>query len=133
MEHHMAHKPYYDVAMPSEAAAIIREGLEWNTPNSLVPKIQSLYPNVTANQVHSAWTTMSETLWKRDSAQLPSAKMLLEEFGDEVDLFNVATEDGVEQLCWGMKRILTALRGKVVEIALDATCMHLGPCHVIQY
>ncbi|KAJ7572264.1 hypothetical protein C8J56DRAFT_720139, partial [Mycena floridula] len=29
--------------------------------------------------------------------------------------------DGVQQLCFGLKRILEGLRGKVVEIGLDAT------------
>jgi len=110
LQHHVAHTPYYDVAMPPEAVEMIRESLEWSAPNSLVPKIQSLHPSVTANQVHAAWTLMSETLWKRDAAQLPSAKILLDEFADDVDVFHVAVEDGVEQLCWGMKKILTTLR-----------------------
>ncbi len=65
---------------------------------------------------------MSETLWKRDKMQLPSAKILMEEFKDDVDVFDVKPPDGVEQLCWGMKRIGAELRGQIVEIALDATC-----------
>ncbi|KAF7333353.1 SWIM-type domain-containing protein [Mycena venus] len=44
---------------------------------------------------------MSEILWKRDKAQLPSAEILLKEFGDEVDG-------------------LDPLKGKIVEIAADA-------------
>lgn len=67
---------------------------------------------------------MSETLWKRDPLQLPSAKMLLKELGDDVDVFNVNEPEGVEQLCWGMKRIGTRLRGKVIEIGIDATCAY---------
>ena len=39
----------------------------------------AIYPSITANQVHAAWTTMSETLWKRDKEQLPSVKLLLGE------------------------------------------------------
>ena len=113
--------------MPPEAVKIIRDGLEWSAPNSLVPKIQSLYPTVTANQVHAAWTKMSETLWKRDMDQLTSAKKLLTEFSHDVDVLDVAVEDGVEQLCWAMKRILTDLRGKVVELGLDATCPYSLP------
>lgn len=44
------HKPYYDA---TKATKIIQENLEWCTPNSLVLKIQALYPSVTANQVHT--------------------------------------------------------------------------------
>ena len=65
---------------------------------------------------------MSEVLWKKDPDQLPSAQKLLAEFGDEVDVFDVKPAEGVEQLCWGMKRIAEPLRGQVVEIGLDATC-----------
>lgn len=44
----MKYKPYYDVSIPPEAAAMIQENLEWSTPNSLTPKIQALYPAVTS-------------------------------------------------------------------------------------
>lgn len=124
LQHFDNHAPYYDVEMPPEAAAMIRENLEWSTPVSLVPKIQAAHPNVTANQIHAAWTGMSETLWKRDQYQLPSAKILLKEYSEGVDLFNIPTVDGVEQLCWGMKKIMGSLKGKVVEIGIDATCAY---------
>ena len=42
---------------------------------------------------------MSEMLWKRDHMQLPSAKTLLTEFGDDVDVFEIKVAEGVEQLC----------------------------------
>ncbi|KAF8502331.1 hypothetical protein F5888DRAFT_1800806 [Russula emetica] len=119
LQHFDDHPLYYDVEMPPEAAAIIRKNLEWSTPVSLVPKIQVAHPNVTANQIHVAWTGMSETLWKWDQYQLPSAEMLLKEYSGDVDLFNVPILDHVEQLCWGMKKILGSLEGKVVEIGID--------------
>ena len=122
LQHHAKHKPYYDVAIPQEALEIIQENLEWCTPNSLATKIQALYPSVTTNQVHAAWTTMSETLWKRDPDPMTSAKMLLEEYPDDMDMFKVTAEEGVKQLCWGQKRILLSLKGKIVEVGLDATC-----------
>ncbi|KAG6867397.1 hypothetical protein C0993_003278 [Termitomyces sp. T159_Od127] len=125
----MKHKPYYDVTMPPGATAIIRENLEWSTPNSLVMKIQSSYPNITANQVHNSWTMMSKTLWKRDPNQIVSAKLLLEELSDDVVIFDVKPEEGVEQLCWGLKHILARLKDKVVEIGLDATCTYLFGCY----
>jgi hypothetical protein len=124
MHHHEKHKPYYDVAMPPEALDFIRENIDWSTPVSMVSKVQGQYPNVTAQQVHYAWTTMSETLWKHDKMQLPSAKALLEELGDVVDIFHIDAVEGVEQLCWGMKQIAIALKGlgKITEVAFDATC-----------
>jgi len=91
------------VTMPPAAIEMIRENLEWSTPSGLVSKIQS-------------------SLWKRDRDQLISAKIVLSEHPDEVDVFDVVAEDGVEQLCWGQKRILASLKGKVVEIGMDATC-----------
>ncbi|KAG1878754.1 hypothetical protein C8R48DRAFT_745325 [Suillus tomentosus] len=126
MKHHDAHVPYYDVAMPSDATQIIHDQLEWSSPSSLAPKIQALYPYITTSQVPFAWMKMSEILWKKDSDQLTSAKMLLDEFGRDIDVFNVELADGVEQLCWGMKKITRQLEGKVVEIGLDATCNVLG-------
>ncbi|KAJ6528291.1 hypothetical protein DFH09DRAFT_866470, partial [Mycena vulgaris] len=121
LHHHDSHVHYYDVAMPAEAVAIIRENLEWTTPNSMVGKVQEKFPHVTSGQIHRAWTDMSEMLWKRDSLQLPSAQTLLEEYGEEVDVLNVHPAEGVEQLAWVMKKIAEPLRGKVVEIGIDAT------------
>ncbi|KAF8463757.1 hypothetical protein DFH94DRAFT_608848, partial [Russula ochroleuca] len=119
--HHKKHKPYYNIALPPKAVAIIRENLDWSTPNSLTPRIQDLYPTVTGKQVHRAWTDMSETLWKRDPLQLPSATMLLRELDDDIDVFAMNKVEGVEQLCWGMKRIGAHLKGKIIEIGIDAT------------
>ncbi|KAJ7434395.1 hypothetical protein B0H11DRAFT_1757683 [Mycena galericulata] len=118
LRHDDPHVAYYDVALPPGSAAIIREGLHWRTPNQLVPEVQAQFPSVTSNQVHFAWTKMSEILWKRDEKQLPSAQILLNELGDDVDVLDVHPAEGVEQLCWAMKKIITPLRGKIVEIAL---------------
>lgn len=108
--------------MPPEASRIICENLEWSTLNSLVGQIQCIYPNISATQVHAAWTTMLEELWKRDIDQLKSTKALLEELADDVEVWDVARDNGVEQLCFGMKKIARSLCDQVVEIALDATC-----------
>ncbi|KAJ6563838.1 hypothetical protein B0H19DRAFT_1374489 [Mycena capillaripes] len=121
VRHRDSHVQYYDVSLPSGAVGMIQEGLEWSTPVAMVGKIQAVYPTVTAGQIHSAWTEMSKILWKRAELQLPSAKILLKEFTDDVDVLDVHPADGVEQLCFAMKRILEPLRGKVVEIGLDAT------------
>ena len=75
-----------------------------------------------AKQVHAAWTEMSETLWKRDQYQLTSAGILLNEYSVDVDMFEIPVAEGVEQLCWGIKKVVSRLKGKVVEVAIDVTC-----------
>ncbi|KAF8889149.1 hypothetical protein CPB84DRAFT_1749343 [Gymnopilus junonius] len=122
LQHHVSHVLYSDVRMPPEALQIIQEQAEWSTPSAMAAKIQVTYPHVTTNQIHAAWRELSETFWRREDAQLPSAKTLLAEFSDDVDIFEpVGVPEGVEMLAWGMKRIAEPLRGKVVEIGIDAT------------
>jgi hypothetical protein len=126
LEHHERHVPYYDVALPPEAADIIRNNLEHSTPVAMVGRVQTRFPKVTAKQIHAAWTVMSEILWKRDKDQLKSAKVLVEEYADDVDYFEMEEVEGIEQFCWGMKKIAQPLTGKVVEVGIDATCkLHL--------
>ena len=108
--------------MPPEAAQIVRDNIEWSTPTPITPKVQALFPHITGKQIHQAWTEMSEVLWKKDPIQLTSAQLLLQELGDDIDLFHVNVLEGVEQLCWGMKKIAWLLKGKVVEVGIDATC-----------
>ncbi|KAJ7143889.1 hypothetical protein C8R44DRAFT_141341 [Mycena epipterygia] len=122
LEHAEKHVCYVDVSMPPGALDIIRESVEWLTPVAMVGKVQAAYPNVSAAQVHRAWTEMSEIFWRRDDAQLPSTEKLLAEFGDDVDVFKPEdVPEGVEMVCWGMKKIAEALKGKIVEIGVDAT------------
>ncbi|KAG2139796.1 uncharacterized protein EDB93DRAFT_1241918 [Suillus bovinus] len=89
IEHHDSHTPYFDITMPAEATEIICNNLEWSIPSTLVPRIQGLFSNITSKQVHSAWSCMSQILWKKDENQLTSAKLLLDELaGDKVDNTN---------------------------------------------
>ncbi|KAG5221139.1 SWIM-type domain-containing protein [Salix suchowensis] len=122
IEHHTVHVLYCDVSVPVEVLDIVCKNLDNATPNKLVGQIQALFPQVTANQIHTAWTVMSEELWKQDNQQLTSAKLLMEDLSDDIEIFDVVLEDGVEQICWGMKQIAWPLIGKVVEVGLDATC-----------
>ena len=115
--------------MPMEALEIIRTNLEWSTPVSMVSRVQGLFLNVTEKQIHAAWTQMSEVLWQWDKQQLKSAWLLLDELGNEVDVFEIKAVEGVEQICWGMKKIAGRLKGKIVEVAIDATCQ----CLVLKY
>ncbi|TFK60517.1 hypothetical protein BDN72DRAFT_939826 [Pluteus cervinus] len=77
--HHVKHVHYVDVAMPPEAMQTIKE------------------------QIYNAWREHSQTHWRRDDLQLPSARKLLLEFRDEVDIFEPTNiPEGVEILAWGM-------------------------------
>jgi hypothetical protein len=128
LEHHMKHTPYYDVSLPPEAAALIRDNLEWFSPHEVTKLVLQTYPSITTNQVHAAWTMMSETLWKRDKEQLPSVKLLLGELENDVAVLDLPRMEGVEQVAWVMKKIVFRLQGKIVEIGIDATCKIPSKC-----
>ncbi|KAJ6624059.1 hypothetical protein B0H10DRAFT_2213107 [Mycena sp. CBHHK59/15] len=102
LQHAGKHISYVDVSMPPAALDMIRDNVEWLTPVAMVSKVQAVFPDVTAAQIYRAWTEMSEIYWRREDAQLPSATKLLEEHGDDVDLFKPeGVPEGVEMLCWG--------------------------------
>ena len=122
LEHHMKHTPYYDVSLPPAATVLIRENLECHCPNEVAKKVLLSHPSVTAKQVHAAWTKMSETLWKQDNEQVASVKALLAEHQDDAAILDLPRMEGVEQVAWVMKKIVLPLRGKIVEIGIDATC-----------
>lgn len=89
----------------------------------MVTKVQAAFPLVTAAQIHRAWTEMSEPFWRFDNDQLVSTRKLLEEHTNDVDIFEPQNvPEGVEMVCWGMKGVVTPLKGKVVEVGVDATC-----------
>ena len=98
LEHHIWYTPYYDVGLPHEAAALIQENLEWSSPNKVARKLMLTYPSISTNQIHTAWTTMSKTLWKQDREQLPSVKVLLGELKDNIAILNLLEMEGVEQI-----------------------------------
>lgn len=109
--------------MPAEVLQIIQEEAEWALPSAMATKIQLIHPHITTSQINAAWREQSKTHWLRDPEQLPSARKLLAEYGDDVDIFEPEDiPDGVEMLAWGMKRIAKPLKGKVIEIGMDATC-----------
>lgn len=122
LSHDVRHVHYYDVALPDGAAEIIRHSIEYSLPSQLVPEVQATYPNVSPKQVHRAWSTMSQIMWRRAKNQLESAKKLMEEFGEDVKVLDVTVSEGVEILAISFPKINAALKDKVVEIGLDATC-----------
>ncbi|KAJ7336981.1 hypothetical protein DFH08DRAFT_813277 [Mycena albidolilacea] len=122
LKHAGKHISYEDVSMPLKALAIIRDNVEWLTPVAMVTRVQAAFPGVTATQIHRAWMEMSEPFWRFDNDQLPSTKKVLEENTDDVDIFEAQdVPEGVDMICWGMKKIAEPLKGKVVEIGVDAT------------
>ena len=123
VEHCIRHINYLDVQMPDGASEMIRAQADWATPVALVAKVQASFPQITASQIHATWQQMSQIFWQRDDTQLPSASLLLSEYNDDVDIFDPKNvPEGVEILCWGMKKITGPLKNKVAEIGLDATC-----------
>ncbi|KAG6855534.1 hypothetical protein H0H87_001438 [Tephrocybe sp. NHM501043] len=88
----------------------------------MVNNVQAMYPEVMAMQVHAAWTRMSKLYWRRDDDQLTSAAKFLAECLDDVDVFKpVDIPEGMEILCWGMKKIAGPLDGKIFKVGVDAT------------
>ena len=121
--HSQHHTPYFDVSIPPEAINLIRENIEWALPNDIIGKIQLQYQHVTAKQVTTVWTKFAQGSWKRNPRdQMDSARQLLQEFSEEVDVFEVDEAKGVDQLSWGMKTIATRIGSGLVEVGLDATC-----------
>jgi hypothetical protein len=57
----------------------------------------------------------------RNPDQMKSAVTLLEEYEDEVEVFNIEPIEDVKMLAWGLKSIATCIKD-VVEVAMDATC-----------
>ena len=109
--------------MPPEAMQMIEEQVAWLTPSAMASNVRVAHPQVSAAQIYNAWREHSQTHWRRDVLQLPSARKLLVEFGNEVDVFEpIDVPEGVEILAWGMKKIAESLNGKVLEIGMDATC-----------
>jgi hypothetical protein len=125
LHHNFRHANYIDVAMPEGATQMIQNQAEWGIPSTLVTQIRKSYPQVSSAQIYNTWRALSETYWRRDEHQIPSAIKLLKEFSNEVDLFEPKDiPEGVEILAWGMKKIAEPLRGKIFQVAMDATCMY---------
>lgn len=123
LRHLDKHPCYTDVSMPAEVLEYIQANLEHFTPVEMAKKIRTDYPRISAAQIHKAWSESSKELWRRDDDQLTSAKKLLEEYGDDVEVFETpGLPEGIVMLSWAMKKVLKELNGKVVEIVEDATC-----------
>jgi hypothetical protein len=128
LKHTGKHVSYEDVSMPCKALDMIWDNVQWLTPVAMVTKVQAACPSVTSTQIRRAWMEMSQPFWCFDDDQLHSTTKLLEEHTDHVDIFKPQdVPEGVEMICWGMKKIAELLKGKVVEIGVDATCKCLYP------
>jgi len=124
LEHSHNHVPYYDVSLPACTSEFIKENI-WSAPSVIASKICDEFPHITRQQVYAAWSKYSEMLWKRADDQLESAKELLLEMTEEADIFQVDTLDGVVALGWGLPMMASRLKGKIVEVAIDATCSYV--------
>ncbi|KAJ6587914.1 hypothetical protein B0H19DRAFT_1057210 [Mycena capillaripes] len=93
LKHAGKHISYEDVSMPPEALDMIRDDVEWLRPLAIVTQVQGDVHGVTAAQNHRAWMEMKHT--------------------DDVAIFEPQDiPEGVEMICWGMKKITTPLKGE---------------------
>jgi hypothetical protein len=79
MRHHISHAPYFKVDMEPEALDMIRANICISTPASMVLAIQERFPQISAKQIHAAWTEMSKGVWKRQGDPSESADELLKD------------------------------------------------------
>ena len=113
------------VDMPSSAIDLIAENVDL-TPSIILPRIQKLYPHITATQIHKAWSQMSKILWKWDNNQLESARLLLSEFEEKQDitLLELPVHEGMIAIGWSLLKIIQWIKGNnIIEIVMDATCV----------
>ncbi|KAJ7223373.1 hypothetical protein GGX14DRAFT_352316, partial [Mycena pura] len=120
---HCHHDTYTDRSIPDGAAEMVREAEDDVPPAVLVNRIREKFKNrVSRAQIYNMWRERFEGLWKRDTQQLPSARKLLHEFIDVVDVFSpVDVPEDVVILCWGMKKLVDPLKEHIEELAMDAT------------
>jgi len=65
---------------------------------------------------------MSKVLWKQVDNQQESARELLEELLDDVDIMEIDTVEGMTALAWGLRKIVPRVRHQIVEVLMDAMC-----------
>lgn len=106
--------------MPPEVTRMICENI-WATPSVIATHVHQKFPDIKTGQIYYVWKRMSEALWKRDPDQLTSARKLIQEEAEDVDLFEMESIEGVAALGWGLKCVATQMKD-VIEVALDATC-----------
>lgn len=121
MSHACKHVKYYSVSTPEEALKYIESRLN-DVPSQIYSTVARKWPQVTQAQVYSAWVRLSERMWKRDDSPIISSWKFLNQSPDDVDLWDVASPEGVITLCWGVKRVAEYIKDIVVEIGMDATC-----------
>jgi hypothetical protein len=119
--HNCRHEHYVDVSMPGDARQFIIDNIDL-TPGDLYSRVASNWPTIERYQVYHTWSRNAEGLWKRDDDPIISAKSLLQGWKDDVDLFDLALENDVIGMAWGIKNVAQRVQGMIVEIALDATC-----------
>lgn len=113
LHHHFKHVLYVDVSMLPEAMQMIEEQVEWLTPSAMATKILLAYPQLTKMQIYTAWREHSQAHWHCYDLQIPSAKILLGEYGDFINIFKpMDVPESVKILAWGLKKIADPLKGK---------------------
>lgn len=120
--HVQKHASYEDVRLPKEVFSYIQKNMANFSPSEMMPAIRVKNPTVTVPQVHRAWGTISENTWKLDKDQINSARLFIAKMEKELALLDLEVEEGVEQVAWVNTCVDMRLKGKIVEVAIDATC-----------
>nr|GAT51701.1 predicted protein [Mycena chlorophos] len=122
LRHAIRHIVYRDTSMPAEAIELIRDADDSLTPTEVAVKVQDRFKDVSRGQVFNIWREKMEAWYRRADDQLTSARLLLSEFSELVDVFDpVGVPADVQILAWGMKKIGEPLQGIIEETAMDAT------------
>jgi hypothetical protein len=126
LRHHKRHVTYLNVSMPPQATELIATHLAVAKPIDLAQSIRDLpgCENVTSTQVYRAWKIMIEVLYRRDTAAIPSAIKLLDEYAAEgrVRRLEFTADDGVRAIAWALPELVDRVKEAVKEVSLDATC-----------
>jgi hypothetical protein len=121
--HCLEHDPYYDIRIPPEALEIIKQKLD-STPPVIAQYLrlqQKEWQNIKTYQVRHVWKGHNRGQWWRNGDQLESANILLSEYAESIDKFELEAIEGVIALGFGLKQVAGRLTG-IVEVGLDATC-----------
>lgn len=151
LKHKDNHVPYFCIDVPADVQQFVKDnprlrGPEVRTTMTLKKHCDSQYcqlwneilktyptPNFSRRAVHTLYMKSHQSEWKRDDDEIKSAKKLLEEFSqkDKGSPYHIEpipmpdnADDGYTAIAFSMPNLIRKWGGKIVEIALDSTCMY---------
>ena len=127
LNHDILHPRPEKHGVTQEVKDIIRQQLHL-APKDVFASLEANYPNLTQKQVHYWWTNQIQQQYRRDNDQLVSAKILLEEAGLNIILYNYSS--GIKHIGF-LTTFFNSLKNNN-EIIIDATCK-LNRIAIINY